>query len=184
MNESGAFCVSKWTLWPRTPSLCEYKAQELQLGRGILEVHKQKAGEGGCGWDKRALEAGRLQECCWGFSRKQRTDRRQSHRSSEFKFSQIQPCCGLWCWPVRSTEDMLQLDREVSKIISSFFSPPDALGFVLWLKKKNDPKKMKYLREDCQWKEKKNTRMTWLIYFDIITVTLQKTYQRSKMPCS
>lgn len=124
-------------------------------GEGGFQRSTNKKWEGGGGtseWDKRALKAGRLRELLLGLeSRKQRTDRRQSHRSRTFKSSQIQSCCGLWCWPVCSTEDTLQLDREVSDRMTTNF--PNRYQKVLFCdEKRNNPKKTKYLQEDWCWK--------------------------------
>lgn len=107
-------------------------------------------------WDKRALDAGRSQEPLLGLeSRKLRTDRRQSHWSRKFKSSQIQSCCGLWCWPVCSTKDMLQPDREVSKLMTTFFFLTNTKRFCFATKKGMIQRK----QNTCRSKRK-----SWLLF--------------------
>lgn len=63
------------------------------MGRGDFIGPQTKSGRrGGTKGDKRALEAGQLQELMLGLQSR----RKKRDRDGKFKASEIEPCCGLW----------------------------------------------------------------------------------------
>lgn len=105
-------------------------------GGGFQRSTNKKRERGVCGWDKRALDAGRLQECCEGFE--SQAEDRQEAKSPEQRI-QIQSNSAM-LWLVALTcalyRGHVAAGQRGEQNHQKTFSPADFLGVCLVTQKK------------------------------------------------